>query len=156
MGVSIMNTKDIITKKEIKSHWENQINSIFEKQKNTDMDIFLSLVSLILYERFDDTIAELYSIINNTELFTEIINKFSGMTIKIPERDNFKTAISIALAYYYKHIKKMKWEDIKKELPYGDDIPLKTGKGIAKLQKVIKERLEELLKEEITDNNLIE
>jgi len=112
------------------------------------MDIFLSIVSLVLDQRFDPNISELYSTVHNIELFTEIINKFSGMTIKIPERDEFKTAISIALAYYYKEVKKMKWDDIKKELPYGDDIPLKTGKGIAKLQKSIRQQLELLLNKE--------
>jgi hypothetical protein len=138
----------MIYKHDIKSHWENQINSIFSDHPKTDMDIFLSVVSLVLDERFDQNISELYSTIHNVEMFTEIINKFSGMTIKIPDRDEFKTALSIALAYHYKEIKKMKWDDIKKELPYGDDIPLKTGKGIAKLQKSIRQQLEQLLQEE--------
>ncbi len=140
--------QQLIYKKDIKSHWEHQINSIFTEHEKSDMDIFLSIVSLVLDERFDPNISELYSTVHNIELFTEIINKFSGMTIKIPERDEFKTAISIALAYHYKEIKKMKWDDIKKELPYGDDIPLKTGKGVAKLQKSIKKQLEQLLSEE--------
>lgn len=142
----------MIYKEEIKSHWEHQINSIFEQKPKSDMDIFLSIVALVLDERFDKNISELYSTIHNVELFTEIINKFSGMTIKIPDRDEFKTALSIALAYHYKEIKKMKWEDIKKELPYGDDIPLKAGKGVAKLQKSIRKQLEQILNKEDEDN----
>lgn len=140
--------KKFIYKEDIKSHWESQINSMFAEHKKSDMDIFLSIVSLVLDQRFDPNISELYSTVHNIELFTEIINKFSGMTIKIPERDEFKTAISIALAYHYKEVKKMKWDDIKKELPYGDDIPLKTGKGIAKLKKSIRQQLELLLNKE--------
>jgi hypothetical protein len=135
----------MIYKQEIKSHWEQQINSIFCEKPKTDMDIFLSIVALVLDDRFDSNISELYSIIHNVELFTELINKFSGMTIKIPDRDEFKTALSIAVAYHYKEIKQMKWNDIKKELPYGDDIPLKAGKGVARLNKNIKEKLQELM-----------
>ena len=138
----------MIYKKDIKSHWEQQITSIFNEKPKTDMDIFLSVVSLVMSERFDVNIAELYSTIHNIEVFTEIINKFSGMTIKIPDRDEFKTAISIALAYHYKEVKQMKWDEIKKELPYGDDIPLKAGKGVAKLSKAIKQQISDILKED--------
>ncbi len=138
----------MIYKQEIKSHWEHQITSVFEEKPKTDMEIFLAIISLVMTDRFDGSIAELYSLVHNIQTFTEIINKFSGMTIKIPDREEFKTAITIAQSFYYKEVKKMKWDAIKKELPYGDDIPLRAGKGVAKLSKDIKKQILQLLTEE--------
>lgn len=134
-----------IRKEEVKSIWETQLTDVFSDHTKQDMDILLSIISLVLYDRFDDNLGKLYTVVNDVDLFTSIINEFSGMTIQIPERIEFKNAISIALAYHYKEIKKMKWEDIKKELPFGEDIPLRTGKGISKLNKSIKEQLNTLM-----------
>jgi len=136
----------MIQKKEIKSLWEEQLSSVFENKK-TDMDMFLSILSIVVFDRFDENIGKLYSVVNDMEVFTKIINTFSGLTVKVPDRDEFKDAISIALAYHYKHIKNMTWDEIKKELPYETNLPLKTGKGISKLNNTIKEQLDLLLSE---------
>lgn len=138
----------IIQKHEIKNLWEEQLNEIFEKEKHTDMELFLNIIALMLHDRFDEQISKLYSTVSNVELFTKIINTFSGMTLQIPEREEFKETLSIALSYYYKKIKDMSWDDIKKELPFDDITTIKAGKGIAKLDKTIKERLNTLLEKQ--------
>lgn len=134
---------------EIKSIWESQLQTVFESQKHTEMDILLSILSIIMYDKFDDKIGKLYTTVNDIELFTKIINIFSGMTITVPNRDEFKDAISLALTYHYKNIKNMSWAEIKKELPYDSSLPLKTGKNIVKLNNTIKEKLEDILREEV-------
>lgn len=137
----------IVRKHEIKGIWEQQLNEVFTDTKKTDMALLFDIFSVIMFERLDESLGILYTIIDDHELFTKIVNNFSGMTIKIPERQEFADAVTLGMTYFYKEIKKMKWEDIKKELPYEDKLPLKTGKGLVKLNNTIKEKLNDILKE---------
>lgn len=112
------------------------------------MDMLLNILSIVMFDRFDESIGKMYATVNDIDLFSKIVNTFSGMTIKIPERQEFKDAITLGLSYYYREIKKMKWEDIKKELPYEDNLSIKTGRKLVKLNSSIKQKLDDLLKEE--------
>lgn len=142
-----------VRKDEVKSIWEQQLNNVFTESKHTDMDMLLNILSIVMFGKFDERVGKLYSIVNDIDLFTKIVNTFSGLEIKIPERQDFKDAITLGLSYYYREIKKMKWEDIKKELPYEDNLPLKTGKGLVKLNKSIKDKLSEILDITVADND---
>ncbi len=137
-----------LKKAEIKSIWEQQLNDVFEIKDHSEMDLFLSIISIIMFDRFDESVGKLYATVNDPALFSKIINTFSGMTLKIPERQDFKDAITLGLSYYYKEFKNMKWDEIKKELPYDSSIPIKTGKKLVRLNENIKKKLEELLSEE--------
>lgn len=138
-----------VRKDEVKSIWEQQLNEVFTEKKHTDMDLFLNILSIVMFEKFDERVGKLYSVVNDVDLFTTIINTFSGMDLKIPDRQEFKDAITLGLSYYYKEIKKMKWDEIKKELPYEENLPLKTGKSLVKLNNTIKDKLKELLDKEV-------
>ena len=139
-----------LQKHEVKSLWEQKLGDVFTDRKKEDMDIFLSILSIIMLEKFDENISKMYSTVNDINMFTTLINTFSGLTIKIPEREEFKNAVTVALSYYYKEVKKMKWSEIEKELPYEDNVSLKAGKGVAKLSKTIKESLNALFMQEET------
>ena len=137
-----------LRKVEIQSIWEQQLCDIFEQKTHSDMDMLLNILSIVMFDRFDESIGKMYATVNDIDLFSKIVNTFSGMTIKIPERQEFKDAITLGLSYYYREIKKMKWEDIKKELPYEDNLSIKTGRKLVKLNSSIKQKLDDLLKEE--------
>lgn len=136
-------------KTEIKALWEEQLNEIFIKEEEeNDMALFLNIISLMLNEKFGEQVSKLYEVVADVETFTKIINMFSNMTIHIPEREEFKNCMILALSYYYRKMKDKTWEDIKKEFPFYDNVALKAGKGIIRLDKKIQEKLEEMLKED--------
>jgi|WetSurMetagenome_2_1015567.scaffolds.fasta_scaffold06330_13 hypothetical protein len=132
-------------KEYIKNLWESQLQEIFSMTEKTNMESFISILSMIMYEKFDEKIANLYAIVNNLDLFTSIVNTFSGVTLVFPDREKFKESIVLALSYYYKEVKGMDWEYIKKELPFDDILLLKAGKNLNKLNKLIKKRIKQLL-----------
>lgn len=139
---------DNVKKEQIKSIWFEQLDSIFEETEKTEMTTFLSILSMIVFDKFDDNVAQLYSIVNDMEKFSKIINKFSGMTIQFPDRNEFKDSLIVALSYYYKELKHMDWKDIQKIINTNERVAMKAGKGIVKLNKLVKNNLNELLQKE--------
>jgi hypothetical protein len=134
-----------VKKNDIKNLWEDQLTSIFEEQKADGMEEFLSILSVIMNVKFDDNVARLYAEINDIEMFTRIINLFSGMKVEFPDRDNFKKATILALTYFYKEVKGLKWKDIKKEFPNDETFTMRVGKSVARLNDKIRLQLESLL-----------
>jgi len=134
-------------KKETISIWEEQIDDLFKGKKQSEMVEFLSLLSIIMVDKYDERLIALYEIINNIDIFSTIINDFSGLTIKIPTKEDFTDTLLIALSYYYKEVKGMSWKDIQKELPYEDNIALKASKGIIKIKKELRDQLKIILEE---------
>jgi hypothetical protein len=120
------------------------------------MAVFLSIISLMLNEKFGEQISKLYEVIADVETFTKVINTFSDMSLHIPEREDFKNCMILALSYYYRKMKDKTWDEIKKEFPFESGVALKTGKGIVQLDKTIQEKLEEILSEEEIDRGIEE
>ena len=146
-------SNSVVTKEEVKTVWMDQIDSLFVETKPTDMHSFLSILTIMMTDKYDEKLVALYDIVNNVELFSTIIDTFSGMSIEIPTKDDFMNTLQIALAYYYREIKKMSWDKIQKEIPYEDNIALKTSKSIVHINKEIKNQLNSVLKEASKDKN---
>jgi hypothetical protein len=132
-------------KKDIKSQWESQMETILKPPKNTDMESFLSLIAIAMNNRHDKNIAKMYNIVHNIEIFSDIMNAFSGMTVTFPNREDFKETILLGLSYYYKEMKGMNWDQIKKEMPFDNILPIKAERALLKLEKSIKSSIEELM-----------
>jgi len=128
----------------LKGIWESQLEDIFSKAEVNHMAEFLSIVAMIMYDRFDEGVSSLYLAVEDIEVFAKIINRLSGLTITIPEREDFKDSLQIALAYYYKEVKGKDWSEIKKLFPKEENITLKAGKGIVKLNQTIKDSLDKV------------
>ena len=119
-------------KKEI---WSQQVNDIFKKETPDDYEIFLDIISIALDTTKD--MSKLYHVIG-LELLADIVTNFSGRTIVVPDKLEFRNMIITATCYYLKEIKGMTWDEIKNELPLQEISSIKYGKQIIKLNDKIK------------------
>ena len=140
----------MIRKDQIRTLWDEKMNEIFQDTEQEDMDSFLQILSMVIYEKGNPLVSRLYKTVD-LDTFTRIINEFSGTTITIPKRHDFREAIITALSFYYKNIKHMDWKEIKQSLDFDDFAPLRTGRKLAKLDKIIKENILKMLEEEKTE-----
>jgi len=103
-----------------------------------------SLLKLIMYENFGEKIELLYSLIDDKEKFSQILKSFGGISIEFPTVEEFKSAITLALVYYYKEVMHYSWGKIETLIDYERDIGLRYGSKIKKLNKSIKKQLDKV------------
>jgi hypothetical protein len=132
-------------KKETLSIWEEQIDDLLKEKSIDEMSEFLSLLTIIMNDKYDERLVALYKLVGNIDTFSSIINDFSGLTITIPTKEDFTDTLQVALSYYYKEVKGMSWKEIQKELPYENNIALKASKGIIKIKKELRLQLQNIL-----------
>jgi hypothetical protein len=147
------NKKGNIKKEEVKSIWKEQIDDLFESTTESKNNL-LSILSIIINNKFDERIVNLYDIINDINKFSSLIDCLSGLTIEIPEKEEFKESLVIALAFYYKELKGYSWKEIQKLIPYEDNISIKASKGIGKIKKELKEEITDIFKEELVKEEI--
>jgi len=130
-------------KKHVNNLWEEKMNEIFKPAKQSEMDSFLNILSIIMTDEYNSVISNLFSTLEY-EVFTNLINEFSGISVEIPRREDFRDSLILALAYHYKS-KGMAWKDIKKEIDFDDFAPVRTGRKLRNLSKTIKDKILDLL-----------
>jgi hypothetical protein len=135
-------------KKEIRSLWEEDLERAFDKTNKTDSQLFMDILTIVVFNRFNGNIGKLYKIINNMEMFTTIIETFSDLSLRFPDSKEFKDSITLAIVYYYREVQKLPWEQVQKELPYEKDLPLRFGKKVVNVNNDIKKYLDNLLVKE--------
>lgn len=135
-------------KKEIRSLWEEDLERAFDKTNKTDSQLFMDILTIVVFNRFNGNIGKLYKIINNMEMFTTIIETFSDLSLRFPDSKEFKDSIILAIVYYYREVQKLPWEQVQKELPYEKDLPLRFGKKVVNVNNDIKRYLDKLLVKE--------
>ena len=138
---------------------ENNTVDILKKQySEIDESIhnITSLLKLVLLEDFGEKIEILYSILNDNDKFSQMLNAFGGMNVNFPTVDEFKSSVTLSLVFYYKEIMHYSWKKIEEIIPYERDISLKYGSKIKTLSKTIKRRLMKERKEKIQKTELFE
>ena len=100
-----------------------------------------SLLKLIIFENFGEKIEILYSLINDNDKFSQILNILGGMNVTFPTIEEFKSFVTLSLIFYYKEVMHYSWKKIESLIPYERDISLKYGSRIKTLQKSIKKQL---------------
>ena len=105
-----------------------------------------TLIEIALYEEFGDKIGRLYSVIGGGDLFSKIIDEFSGTQIQIPDAEEFKSCVMTSLVYYYKEVMGFSWEKVQEALPYERDVGLRYARKIKALNSKMKKRLVEFAK----------
>ena len=88
---------------------------------------FSTLMKIVLYSNFGEKISGLYSLIDDNNKFSKLIDVFDGISIEVPNKEEFKSAVSLTLVYYYKEIMGYSWKKIQSLMPYENDISLKYG-----------------------------
>ena len=122
-------------------------NTVEEKLKKeyTEIDESInnvtSLLKVILFENFGEKVEILYSIVDDNDKFSQILNAFGGMNINFPTLEEFKSSVTLSLVFYYKEILHYSWKQIGEMIPYERDISLRYGSRIKTLSKAIKRQL---------------
>ena len=115
-----------------------------------------SLLKLILFENFGEKIEILYSIVNDNDKFSQILNTFGGLSVDFPTVEEFKFSVTLSLVFYYKEVMHYSWKKIEEMIPNERDISLRYGSRIKTLSKAIKRHLMKENKEKIRKVELFE
>ncbi len=131
-----------------KNLWTDRLNMTFAERTPDESEMIINLVSMTIYSRNNKDLGDMYHALGMGG-FSKIISLFSGRTLTFPDREEFQNQILIALCYYYKELKNMTWDEIKEELPFATEEvnTIRIGKGIAKLNKEIKNKLRDIFSE---------
>ncbi len=125
--------------------FEDKIRNLFKKEKTTDMDLILEVLSLIIYNTQNNTdIIELYKLLN-LDSFVKIITLFDGRIVKFPTKKFLRNSLLLSILYYYREIKNKSWEEIKQEFPF-DISSISYGIQIKNLNNFIRQKMYEILK----------
>ena len=138
---------------------KNNVEEILKKEY-TEIDESInnvtSLLKIILFENFGEKVEILYSIVDDNDKFSQILNAFGGMCIDFPTVEEFKSSVTLSLVFYYKEVMHFSWKKIEEMIPYERDISLRYGSKIKTLQKSIKKQLIKKSKEKVQKTELFE
>ena len=130
------------------------------KEEYTEIDETInnvtSLLKLILFENFGEKIEILYSIVDDNDKFSQILNTFGGLSVDFPTVEEFKSSVTLSLVFYYKEIMHYSWKKIEEMIPHERDISLRYGSRIKTLSKSIKKHLMKENKEKVQNTELFE
>ena len=101
----------------LKSHensvWEKTFNSLFEKRKKSEVEMFIYLSELIMHRQLkDNNLSKVYKTLG-MENFLDLVTVLQGQTIKIPSLEEVRDNYSLAVIYYYREILGWEWKEIK-------------------------------------------
>ena len=130
------------------------------KEEYTEIDETInnitSLLKLILFENFGEKIEILYSIVDDNDKFSQILDTFGGLSVNFPTVEEFKSSVTLSLVFYYKEIMHYSWKKIEEMIPHERDISLRYGSKIKTLSKSIKKHLMKENKEKDQKTELFE
>ena len=130
------------------------------KEEYTEIDETInnitSLLKLILFENFGEKIEILYSIVDDNDKFSQILNTFGGLSVNFPTVEEFKSSVTLSLVFYYKEIMHYSWKKIEEMIPHERDISLRYGSRIKTLSKAIKRQLSKKTKEVVQKTELFD
>ena len=130
------------------------------KEEYTEIDETInnitSLLKLILFENFGEKIEILYSIVDDNDKFSQILDTFGGLSVNFPTVEEFKSSVTLSLVFYYKEIMHYSWKKIEEMIPHERDISLRYGSKIKTLSKSIKKHLMKENKEKVQKTELFE
>ena len=115
-----------------------------------------SLLKVILFENFGEKVEILYSIVDDNDKFSQILNAFGGLCVDFPTVEEFKSSVTLSLVFYYKEVMHYSWKKIEQLIPYERDISLRYGARIKNLSKLIKKHLTKNTKEKVQKTELFE
>lgn len=138
-------------KKNYKTELEYRIEQLFEKKSQSETDLILDCVSLIISGTENSDLRGLFNILD-LESFIKLISFFDGTTISLPKKQELKDIIILALCYYYKEIKGYEWDKIKEQFPF-EISSIKFGLRIKSFNNYLSGKLKKILNDFVKENN---
>ncbi len=139
----------------VKSETEDILKKEYSKI-DENINNITSLLKLILFENFGEKIEILYSIVNDNDKFSQILNTFGGLNVDFPTVEEFKFSVTLSLVFYYKEVMHYSWKKIEEMIPHERDISLRYGSRIKTLSKAIKRQLNKKTNEVVQKTELFE
>ena len=139
----------------VKSETEDILKKEYSKI-DENINNITSLLKLILFENFGEKIEILYSIVNDNDKFSQILNTFGGLSNDFPTVEEFKFSVTLSLVFYYKEVMHYSWKKIEEMIPHERDISLRYGSRIKTLSKAIKRQLNKKTNEVVQKTELFE
>jgi Mor family transcriptional regulator len=104
--------------KKPQSLFEQQMNDLFERRPESEMDDLLRIVSFIVDQNTkSDYLRRLYRELP-LEHFIKVVEIFDGRTINFPKKNVVREALILAVVYNARELEGKSWEEIHKELPF--------------------------------------
>jgi hypothetical protein len=127
--------------------WNEQINEMFSKKKDSEINIILQVVSLLIYQNANSTLlVDLYKLLG-PEKFSQMVLLLDGTLFKLPSASEFKESLVVALCFYYKEIKGFSWQEIKDKFPF-EISGISCGIKIKQLNNFLQQKVKELFTKE--------
>lgn len=130
--------------------WEKRLQNIFKKKEKSQTQLFLDVVSIVLFmNKNSKELGDLFSILKLDD-FIKVVGLFENRTIEFPSKKEIQEAIEISLFYYYKNIRGVESYDELKNLNIVEQKDFSSrsiGKKLTKLDKELKEKMLEILRE---------
>ena len=139
----------------VKSETEDILKKEYSKI-DENINNITSLLKLILFENFGEKIEILYSIVNDNDKFSQILNVFGGLSVDFPTVEEFKFSVTLSLVFSYKEVLHYSWKKIEEMIPHERDISLRYGSRIKTLSKAIKRQLNKKTNEVVQKTELFE
>lgn len=131
--------------------WEDKLKTIFNSKPKGEEELFLDIVSMMIFNNQKDDISTIYHEIG-LESFTRLLGLLGGSTITLPTQEELKHNVLSALCFYYRNIQKKSWEEIHNLLPFKDMNTVSYGIAISKLEKEITDKIYNNFKDIETKN----
>ena len=127
--------------------FEEQLNELFLRKDDKDLNIVLQALSLILYQNSNNTdLVELYHLLD-LEGFVKVITLYEDRTVEFPSKDEIKESIILSLCFYYREIENKSWNEIRDTLLFEISSHSYASK-IKNLNKFIKKKMKEIFMED--------
>ena len=112
-------SKDRVLFKTPSEVFERQLDNLFAKKAESEVDIIFRIISLVIHNDYSSNtdLRDLFRVVD-LESFIRVISVFENRTVKFPSKSDIKDSLMLALCYYYHEIEGMSWEEIKAVLPF--------------------------------------
>ena len=120
----------------------DSLHNFFKPLTDISESKFFEIMSLLTLDDESNTLYGFYQLFGFDGI-AEMLEKFGGRKIQFPTSDKFKDSLIVAMCYYYREIKGMKWRDIKSSIPFEFDSQ-KVSMKIMKLDNRIKSLISSL------------
>jgi hypothetical protein len=129
-----------------------QIEELFSKRKENEIDIIFKTLSLIIYNNTNEIdILEMYKTLDLND-FIKLIYLFDGKVIRFPTIKDIKESLVLSLVYYFREIKNYSWSETKEKFPF-EISGISYGIKLKSLNNFIRQKMDEMLKRISKDDN---
>lgn len=128
-----------------KSLLQERLNQVLSEGEETIISDLMKLSLLKRGEKDSNELvfSELYNLLG-LEGFSNLISLMDGRTVTFPSREEFKEALLVVLAYYYRTLEGKSWDDIKDILGLQDINSVKLGIQAGQYEKFLQRMIKKV------------